>query len=233
MESIATRIRRDIRQFGVVRTAYEVFMKGINRCFCLRIVKVFKKEVYDPAFVENHEDFQWRFLSERRMFDLARDPDNQLTESFVRTALEKGDACYGGFDGEALACFGWYSNEPTDDDGLTFHFGPEYMYEYAAFTYPKYRGRRLSVSRGNRARREYLSRGFKGTVFTIDSHNFHSLRSSLVSLGVQYIGCILVLKIGRHVWIHANRGCREQGVYLAKPAVAATRPGTALNSINQ
>ena len=220
MKPIASRIRRDIRYFGVARTAYEVFMKGINLCFDLRIIRVFKHDVVDPDFFDSNGAFQWQFLDESQMFELARNPDNHLTESFVQTALEKGDACYAGFDGETLAYFGWYSNKPTDDEGLTFHFSPDYMYGYAAVTDPKYRGRRLHTISMNRALREHLGRGFKGVVSTIASHNFGSLRS-ISHFDVQDIGYIFVLKIGRHAWIHASRGCREHGFFLAKPAAAA------------
>ena len=220
LNAIASRIRRDIQHFGVARTAYEVFMTGINLCFYLRIVRVFKKEVVDPDSLKSNEAFQWQFLDESQLLELARNPDNKLAESFVQTALEKGDECYGAFDGEALAHCAWHSNKPTDDEGLTFHFSPDYMYLYAAFTHPKYRGRRLTVSRGMRARREYLGRGFKGTVGTIDSHNFRSLRSASALPGLQYIGYIIVLKIGRHAWIHTSRGCREHGFSLAKSAAA-------------
>jgi hypothetical protein len=220
MKSIASKIRRDIRHLGLVRTAYRIFMEAINLCFGLRIIRVFKKEGFDPHFLKSNQAFHYKFLDESQMFELARNPDYHLTEDFVRTALEKGDKCYGAFDGEALACFAWYSTQPTDDDGLTLHFKPGYYYGYAGFTHPQYRGRRLMATRGNRARREYLRHGFKGEVFTIDSHNFRSLRSASASLGIQDIGYIVVLKIGKHAWIHASRGCREHGIYLTMPAAA-------------
>jgi hypothetical protein len=220
MESIASRIRRDIRLFGVARTAYEIFMIGINLCFFFTIFKVFKNEAVDADFPESKEALQWQFLDETQMFDLARNPDYQRTESFVQTVLEKGDECYGGFDGEALACYRWYSNMPTDDQGLMLHFRPDYMYGYAGFTHPKYRGRRLSGIGRKRALREYLGRGLKGEVFVVESHNFRSLRSAYGTLGVQQIGYIVALKIGRHAWIHNSRGCREHGIYLAKSAAA-------------
>jgi len=220
MEPIATRIRDSIRQFGVARTVYEVFMTAINLCVDFRIIKVIKREMVNPDYLESDEAFQWRFLDESQMFELARHPDNHFTESFVQTALEKGDECYGCFDGEELACFGWYSNKPTDDEGQIFYFDPDYIYGYAAFTHPKYRRRGLHTIRMTRALREYLDRGYKGLVSGIYSHNFRSLRSA-TRLGAQDIVYIVMLKIGKHAWIHNSRGCRELGISLAKPV--ATR----------
>ncbi len=218
--AIASKIRRDIRHFGVARTAYEVFMNGINLFFYLTIISVFKNELLNPDLPESNEAFHCKFLDESQLLELARNPDNKLTESFVQTALEKGDECHAGFDGEELACYAWFSNKPTDDEGFTFHFSPDYMYQYAAFALPKYRGRRLSLIRGGRARHEYLGRGFKGVVLTIESHNFRSLRAAYPSLGLQYIGYIVALRIGRFAWILNSRGCREHGISLAKPAAA-------------
>jgi GNAT superfamily N-acetyltransferase len=219
MEPIATRIRNNIKHFGVARTAYEVFMTAINLCVDFRIIKVIKREVLNPDFLESDEAFQWQFLDESQMFELARHPDIHLTESFVQTALEKGDECYACFDGEELASFGWYSNKPTDDEGQTFYFEPDYMYGYAAFTHPKYRRRGLHTIRMSRVLREYLDRGYKGLVSAIYSHNLRSLRAA-TRLGAQDIGYIVMLKVGKHAWIHNSRGCREHGIYLANPAAS-------------
>ena len=203
-------------------------MKAINLCFIFTIVRVFKNEL-DPLDSLEIETFQFKFLDEREMLELARNPDNKLNEAFVRAALEKGDECYAGFDGEELACIAWYSNKPTDDEGLVFHFSPDYMYVYAGVTYPKYRGRRLNVVRANRARRAYISRGFKGLIYNVDSHNFGSLRA-IRTPGNQEIGFIVALRIGRHAWIYNSRSCREHGIYLAKPAAAVRKRNHAVQS---
>ncbi len=220
LTAIASRIRGDIQHVGVAKTAYEVFMRGINLCVDFTISKALKIEVVNPDFLESEDSLQWQFLDESQLFESARSPDTELTESFVQSALEKGDECYGAFDGEALACYGWYSNKPTDDDGLTVHFRPDYIYMYKGVTHPKYRGKRLHAIGMNRALREYLGRGFKGFVSTVDSHNFSSLRS-VYRLGYQDVGYIVALKIGSHLWMHTSRGCREHGFFFAKPAAAA------------
>lgn len=222
--AVASRIRQDFGHFGLARTAYWLFMKVVNLFFYFSIIRVFKKEAVDPKFVESNGGFQWQFLNESQLSEMARSAVNELSESFVQTALKKGDECFGCFDGQALACYAWYSNKPTDHMGLTFQFRPDYVYVYASFTYPKYRGRRLSASRGARALCEYLGRGYKGVVFFIDSHNFRSLRATYATLGNQQIGYIVVLKLGRHAWIHNSRGCREHGIYLANPRTTPSIP---------
>ena len=223
LNAIQSRIRADLQRFGVGKTAYEVFFRGINFCVYFRIFKAMKIEAANPDFFGSKEPLQWRFLDKSQLFELARNPNNGLAESFVQSALEKGDECYGALDGEALACYGWYSNKPTEiDNGLTLHFNPDYTYMYNGFTHPKYRGKRLHAIGMNRALREYLRRGFKGLISCVESHNFSSLQS-VYRLGYQDIGRVVVLKIGSHPLMHTSRGCREHGLFLAKPA-ATTKP---------
>ncbi|MEX2285626.1 MAG: hypothetical protein WD648_00975 [Planctomycetaceae bacterium] len=225
LTAIGAKIRRDIQNFGVAKTAYEVLMEGINLCVDFRITKVMKVEAVNPDYLESKEPLQWQFLNKSQLFELVRNPENKLSERFVETALEKGDECYGALDGDALACYGWYSNNPTDDNGLTVHFSPDYMYMYAGFTVPKYRGKRLITIAMHRALRDYLSRGFKGLIYYINLHNFSCLQTlTRRHAKSRDIGRVVVLKLGSHVSVHNSRGCREHGVFLAKPTAVAAEP---------
>jgi hypothetical protein len=216
LKKIATRIRNDIQHYGLVKTAYEMLIEAINLVVDFRITKAMKIEEVNPALLDCDEPLEWRFLEAGHLLELATDPDNKMEESFVRAALDKGDECYGALDGEVLACYGWYSNKPTDDYDLMVHFSPEYMYMYAGYTNPRYRGKRLHGIGMNRALRAYLGRGFKGLVSTVTSHNAGSLKS-VYRLGYRDIGNITVLKMGRRAWIHSSRGCRQAGFSLALP----------------
>lgn len=214
--AIVARLRRDIQRFGVTRTAYAAAMTAINVCVDVRIVRVLKVEATTPAFLEGYETFCWRFLERDELLEMARDPEGPLNEPFVRTALDKGDECFGGFDGDQLACYAWYSNQPTDDQGLTFHFPADYVYSYSGATHPEYRGLKLIGVAFTRAFTQFLDRGFRGVTFAVDSHNYAVMRSA-AQVAAQEVGRILVFKLGRLAWMHASRGCRQHGFYLTKP----------------
>jgi hypothetical protein len=222
LSAIKSRIRNDIQHFGVAKAAYAVGIKGINMLVDFRILNALKIEEVNPDLLESGGPYQWQFLAEDHLRELAKNPENKLSQSLVETALGKGDECYGALDGDELACYGWYSNSPTFDNGLTVHFSPEYIYMYAGATQPKYRGQRLHAIGMNRALREYLARGFKGLVSYVDSHNFSSLKS-VYRMGYRDIGRVVALKLGNRVLMHTSRGCREHGVYMAK-ACAANQP---------
>lgn len=223
-ESIAAKFRLDVQHFGLIKATYSLAMKGINLFVDLRIVRVLAKDVVDPRFLECPPGHECRFPENAELLALAGNPENELTESFVRAAIDRGDECCASFAGSVLTGVTWYSHRASDDEGLTFHFPANYVYSYAGFTNPNYRGQRLSVIRAAHARREYLARGFQGTLGLVDSHNFRSLKSSAATPGNQCLGTILVLKLRRRAWIYNNRRCRQHGVYLAKPETIENRP---------
>lgn len=191
-------------------------MTGINQCLDLRIMRVTKKEHYNEELAAGGEEFRWGFLDPEQVRHLAQDPDNRIADGLVQTALARGDDCWGALDGDRLAFHCWYATEPTDDNGLQFHFSRRYKYAYSAAANPNYRGRQLYVISGNRVMREFHQRGFQGMVFSTDSHNLHAMRAA-TAFGADEVGYVVALKIGQRAWIHNSRGCRQHGVYLSRP----------------
>lgn len=224
--AIASRLRMDVRHFGVLRTAYQLLMKGIQRVVDFRIMRVSRKQAINPEYLEGDDDFEWRFLDESRLLPAAGDPNCPLDESLAQTAFDRGDQCYGAMDGDVLVCCSWYSTQPTDDMGLTAAAPPGYVYSYAAFTDARYRGRRLFAIRGNRALRALQDQGFRGFYFTTDSHNLRALRAA-PRLGAEPIGTIVALRIGKLAWIYTSRGCRRHGFSLSRPITASELAPTA------
>ena len=53
------------------------------------------------------------FLTEEMLRRFGRDPENNMSKSFLEEALAKGDECYGILDGTRLASYGWYSTKPS------------------------------------------------------------------------------------------------------------------------
>ena len=216
-------IRQDVEHFGLAKTVYDLCFRTINRFVYFKILKAMKIEEANPDYLETEARFRWQFFTMVQLRELSRTPEYDLNEDSLERSLENGDACYGAMDGDVLACYSWYSNEPTEAaHGLTLHFDSDYIYMYKAFTNPAYRGKRLHSVAMNRALRDYLHRGFKGLVGIIESNNFSSL-NSVYRIGYQDFGRLFVLKIGEYPLLWASRGCREQGFYLSKskPAPAA------------
>src|SRR5204863_3951591 len=101
------------------------------------------EDVPDPQLFEA-PGFTGRFAAPDELCRLTGDPTYDLPADFVTQALERGDRCYGLWQGDLLAAYGWYSNQPTAiDDQFILHFDPAYTYMYKGFTLPAFRGQRL------------------------------------------------------------------------------------------
>jgi hypothetical protein len=214
-------LRRDVKHFGVGKTIYDLSFRTINRCVYFKVLRAMKIESVHADYLDSDSQFRWQFFDEKQLCEFSETPEYYITEDNLRAFREKGDQCYGAMDGDRLTCYGWYSNKPTEAvDGLTLHFNSDYVYMYRGYTHPDYRGKRLHAIGMNRALREFLGRGSKGLVSYVESNNFGSLQS-VYRMGYQDFGSVVVLKIRNHPFIHASRGCRQQGFLLSnEPALA-------------
>lgn len=140
--------------------------------------------------------FHHGFLDGTYLKKLSIDSGNELSSSFVESALQKKDECYALTSKDELASYGWYSNRETltDIHKLKFSFDPSYMYMYKGFTKENYRGHKLHAVGMNWALKKYLDKGYRGLVSYVESTNFDSLKSCY-RLGYKDCGSIIVMKI--------------------------------------
>jgi len=208
----------------MVRTCYDLVVRTINVVALAKVFKVLVMDASRPEFLELPAGFRSKFLSEAQLRAFAGDPRNELADEFLDDALAKGDECYALLRNEKLACYSWYSTQPTvASDGLSIHFNPAFVYGYKAFTLPDFRGQRLHAIEVSRAMQAYLARGFRGTIAYVESHNFASLRSCY-RMGYRDAGRALALGIAGRSWAWAGRGCRAFGCRF-RPTAAANSGG--------
>jgi hypothetical protein len=181
----------------------------------LKILKCVIISQADPAFLKCPEPYTAGFLTEEMLRKFAQDPGTYLSEEWIERARLHGDECLGICDGETLAAYGWYAHKPVpiDPEDILLYFNNDYVYMYAGFTRPEYRGQRLHGIGMSLALQHYLNRGYKGLVSCIESHNFDSLKSSL-RMGYVEFGTLYILKLLGHYFLHASRGCEKYGYYL-------------------
>jgi len=214
-------IQSDLEHFGIARTLYDLAVRTINVVALGKVFKVLALDAARPEFLDLPAGYRSEFLSESQLRAFACDPRHELTYEFLDDALAKGDECYAVLHGVKLACYSWYSTQPTvASDGLSIHFDPAFVYGYKAFTLPDYRGQRLHAIEVSRAWQAYLARGYRGTIAYVESHNFASLRSCY-RMGYRDVGRALVLGMAGRSWAWAGRGCRAFGCSFRPSAEAA------------
>ena len=168
-----------------------------------------------------------------QLLRLARPPELELSESFVRDALAKGDVCLGIITDDALVAYTWCAFSPThDDEGVFVRFDDAYRYAYKSFTLPSYRGQQL-LRHFTTIRDRYCGeRGRSHSIAFIDADNPASIRAA-VALGSRRIGTAGYLKWGRVFWPFATAGARLHRFQFFMPAadgapqvVSSGNPGT-------
>lgn len=209
------------KSFGASAALHDLQQRAVNRVFPFQILRGMTAVLPDinPTLFET-SGFTARFA--RRDEVLAScSADVEMTEEFALDALDKGDECFALFEGDRLASFGWYSNQPTlISDGLSLHFDPSWVYMYKGFTLPDYRGKRLHGIGMSLAARAYTERGSRGLISYVKSNNFQSLRS-IERMGYRIFGDVYLARVlGRPVtW--STPSCKPYGFRL-EPAAART-----------
>jgi hypothetical protein len=222
------------RRFGTVKSIQDLALRGFNRLVTTRIYKGIVIDKVDPDFLKCEKGYRGEFLDHSSLLEIARkQPECELTETFLRDAFAKGDECYGFLDGDLLVNYGWYSNRPTTIDvpGLQLHFDPRYIYMYNGVTHKKYRGQRLHAISMTRALEAFLARGFGGIVSYVEWNNFGSLKSCY-RMGYQDFGNLYRMRLfGKHLtW--AGRGCARYQFRLEHvPEAEADRETTIVSSV--
>ena len=224
-----SKVRVTAERHGLLGALYDLALKAVNSLVRVKILRGVWIERVDPAFVRCPEPYTSMFLTEETLRRFARDPESNMSESFLEEALSKGDACYAILDGATLAAYGWYSTKPSriDPPDLILKFSPDYVYMYMGFTHPRYRGQRLHAIGMTLALRHYLARGFKGLVSYVESNNFDSLKST-VRMGYAVFGSIYALTAFGRTFTHLSRGCDRFGFSmeseLSRTSARSARP---------
>src|SRR5579883_199934 len=201
------------RNHGVRSAAYDVAIRTVNHCIYYRGMHYFAAETVDPRSFKLPQGFRFLRLSDQALISFSKDPKYELQPAFLQYVLQKGDECYGIFDGDTLANYGWYSQRPTliDTEDLFVNVGPRFVYMYKGFTLDRYRGLRLHAISKTRSLAEFQSRGFKGLISYVESNNFNSLKSSH-RMGARPCGRIHMFRLmGKYV-IRRDPACEQYGI---------------------
>jgi hypothetical protein len=211
-------IKDSMAKRGVSATIGDLAYRAANKVTDVRVLcgMALTSDTVDPAFLEDEAGMRWGFLTQPQLErSLAEGTDADMDLDFIRSALAKGDRCYGALDGTRVAAYGWYSTRPTlVTEGLELRFGEGWAYMYKGYTLPEYRGRRLHGLGMARAMRAYEAEGKKGLVSYVDAMNEASLKSCR-RMGYRDLGLLLGARVAGRWVTTASRACEPYGLTLA------------------
>jgi hypothetical protein len=216
-------------RYGARAALHDLQCRVINRVVSLNVLRAMRVSLDDVRSAELFDapGLDARFLSPAELEAAARAGTHDFTLDFLARALERGDRCYGIFDGGALASHGWYAQQSTPiNEHYLLHFDPAYTYMFKGHTLPEYRGKRLHAVGMCRALRAFTEEGKRGLVSYVASNNFASLRS-VARMGYKIFGNLYLARTARHALAFASGGCLPYGVRAS--VMSSTGPAAGLD----
>lgn len=211
------RIHNDLKDYGLLPTFKDVFLRSVNRVMFMKVLRCLKVEAVQPELLDPPKGYRGVVLGYpelRKYFDAS---EYELPRSFVEQACEKGDRCYGLFRGDTLGAYQWYSTRTTDTGwhALAVGFADQYVYMYKAFTHPDHRGRRLYPVGVTTMLVDYLECGYKGIVAVTETNNFAAL-NSCHRMGFRDCGTVFAAILLNHYFLHADAESQACGFRLTR-----------------
>ncbi len=217
---IVRHVRDNLVRHGARAALHDIGCRALNVLTDFQILNgmtVRLRDVHSPQFFEA-PGFHGRFVSAE---ELAKTYENthELSSAFLREAGIRGDRCYAMFDGDVLASYGWYSDQPCEIELADFvlHFDPAYTYMYKGYTVPAYRGARLHAVGMCQALRAFTAEGKAGLISYVQSNNFASLRS-VARMGYRTFGKVYLLRAGSRTFVYATKSCRDYNFWVETAA---------------
>jgi hypothetical protein len=143
------RLNRDLENFGVLRATWRRLGNAAERFLGLHVYVVMTRETAGVDPPENVPDGV-EFVSldrDRALVAAARQPELELSPSFVDHAFARGDVCRAAVrDGKVLG-YAWLSSNgfTPHEDGVALSYPPGSFYSGTAFVAPDSRGQNLMV----------------------------------------------------------------------------------------
>ncbi len=213
-------LKRIKKGFGYRGVIHALRYSAVNKIIFYRQLQgmIVTMETLNPKYLKGNDAYTHTFLNEQQLRRYGKDPQTEMSETFLNRVLPKGDRCFAILDGETLASYGWYSTKPTAiNPELDLYFDDRWVYMFKGYTHPSYRGQRLHAIGMAKALEAFTKEGYKGLISYVATNNFASLKS-VYRMGYVNIGKVKIYRIFGKFIIKADEGC-EKYKFTVKPRV--------------
>lgn len=159
--------------------------------------------------------YETRVLQPAEMLNLSCLSSAGMQSPYIEQALERNDECLAVIvDGEP-ACVCWYARTSPVVLYRLWHveFPDSYVYVHAAYTAPRYRGKRLLEQNLRSALVRYADSGATVLFGMVESSNYPSLKA-FRKAGYAHSGTVHAAAIGRRIFLHHSSGCTRSRVLM-------------------
>lgn len=166
-------------------------------------------KVLDPQRIKN---FSTQFATLEDLQQLQRDQKWDITTTKIQN-FHNGDFCLLSYIDGVLAGYSWahIAGQPELIPGLTISIPEQFVYNYAGFTSPDYRGYGLQGYRHYELLNSKICRDKQGLLGYVDASNWSSRKGQTKS-GYRKIGTIWIIGGDKHFLTFFSKNLKEIGI---------------------
>ena len=206
-----------ITRFGVWKGLALLLNNVVNRLIfvdCYHIILLKREEVKRPPIVDK-KPLSFRFATEKDLRELQLQPVWDIDETKLRSFRE-GDYCLLNYVGTELAGYTWahLQGRPLLIPGPRLKIPDSVIYNYAAFTLPKFRGRNHQALRHYELLNQPQWKDKIGLLGYVRYTNWSSVRGQKKS-GYQSIGRMWMIGTRRKFIVLFSKSLKKLGIARA------------------
>jgi hypothetical protein len=201
-------------RFGTLKTLRHASFRLINRFFyfdCLHIIVLDRNNLQslDPA---NGHKLGTKIATVEDLKEMEKQGCWNIHQKKIEF-FNQGDTCLLSYVDDKLAGYTWAHTNgcPELFAGLRLSVPREYLYNFAGFTHPDFRGYGLQSFRHHQLLSQHQWRDKKGLLGFVFHTNYSSRRGQEKG-GYKWIGNIYVIGSKSHFWTFIGKNLRSVGI---------------------
>jgi len=202
-------------RFGFSKTAVAALERAVNRVIraeCYNIVVLDQAEVREHR-VASTPEVSVRVATRDELMEMHKQQTWQIHDFLLDRAAE-GDLCFLNYCGGELAGYTWanVNGQPLLFPHLRLKLPDNYIYNYAGFTLPKFRGYGLQAIRHSALiHHKQWNATTRGLIGYVNATNWPSIRGQTKS-GYRKIGTLVLVGSKNHFVTFRSRAVRDFGI---------------------
>jgi hypothetical protein len=213
---------KQLKLFGIMRTLLSVLDILLNKIFffdCLNIIILDRNHVKFPKDVDP-DKLAFRFATLNDLIDLKQQSTWGVTDELLKQ-FKDGDRCLLVYVGSELGGYTWahLDSKPELIPGFSIRLPDSYVYNYAGFTLPKFRGLKLHSCRHHYLVSHPLFANKQGLLGYVKYTNWAAI-NGLTRSGFRTIGRIYLFGRQSRYCSFIAKTIRELGIERIYPIAA-------------
>jgi hypothetical protein len=203
----------DGKRFGLVKSLLGALDRGVNRFLrvdCLKI-RVLERVRYKRPEIDPAEEITFKYATYDDLLSMQEENRWEISERKLKNFLD-GDYCLLIFVDSDLSGYSWVSlkGNPILEGNLRIQIPADFIYGYASFTAPRFRGKNLMLYRRDALLNNPTWAEKKGLLAYVKATNWSSLRGQDKS-SYQTVGTIWLIRLKRKYYLWFSQSLKTLG----------------------